>query len=254
MNKIKKIGITSFGLHLIAAAAMLIDHISYTLMPQKIWMRAIGRLSFPIFAFMIVEGYYHTRDVKKYMTRLLIFALISEIPFNLTASFNIFNPLAQNAIWTFLISLSTIVFIEKISKKYAGSNPVPAFIFKALAVITSFILGTVTFVDYMGPGVLMVLTFYFFREKTVKAFIPKLILMILINVVFLRPFSPPLAYIGSLEIPMQTLALLSLPVIHFYNGEKGYSSKFTKYFFYLFYPVHLLILAAIIIAVYGFSF
>ena len=82
MIKQEKIGISSFGLHIVAMLTMLIDHMYQTLFNDKIWMNGIGRLSFPIFAFMVVEGYYNTKDVKKYLGRLLIFAFISEIPFD----------------------------------------------------------------------------------------------------------------------------------------------------------------------------
>ena len=88
----KKRGIDSFTLHILAMLFMLCDHLWATLFPAQEWMTCVGRLAFPIFAFMIAEGCYYTSNVKKYMLRLFLFAIISEIPFNLIMGSSVFYP------------------------------------------------------------------------------------------------------------------------------------------------------------------
>ena len=111
--KISKFEITSFGLHIMAMALMLCDHLWATIVPGNDWLTDIGRIAFPIFAFMIAEGFFHTKNLKKYATRMLVFALISEIPFNLVMGSRIFYPLHQNVLWTFLIGIGLMWINEK---------------------------------------------------------------------------------------------------------------------------------------------
>lgn len=101
----KKRGIDSFTLHILAMLFMLCDHLWATLFPAQEWMTCVGRLAFPIFAFMIAEGCYYTSNVKKYMLRLFLFAIISEIPFNLIMGSSVFYPFHQNVLWTFLLGV-----------------------------------------------------------------------------------------------------------------------------------------------------
>ena len=109
----KKIGITSFGLHVLAMAFMLLDHLWAMILTDQHWMTNVGRLAFPIFAFLIAEGYFRTRNVKKSMGRLFVFALISEIPFNLMTGGGWVYPYHQNVLWTFLIAILCMIGIDK---------------------------------------------------------------------------------------------------------------------------------------------
>ena len=119
INEVKKqFGISSFVLHVIAMAAMLCDHLWGTSFVNSDLFGYVGRIAFPIFAFLIVEGYFYTKNLKKYLLRLLIFALISEIPFNLMMAHDFIYPFHHNVLWTFLLSLIVIVFMEKTKHKH----------------------------------------------------------------------------------------------------------------------------------------
>ena len=109
--------ISAAMLHIIAMTFMLMDHLWATLLPAQDWLTCVGRLAFPIFAFMAVEGYFHTHSFKKYILRLLLFAVLSEIPFDLMYGGTWFYPFHQNVIWTLLIGLFGIHLMEKVRKK-----------------------------------------------------------------------------------------------------------------------------------------
>ena len=157
----KKRGIDSFTLHILAMLFMLCDHLWATLFPAQEWMTRVGRLAFPIFAFMIAEGCYYTSNVKKYMLRLFLFAIISEIPFNLIMGSSVFYPFHQNVLWTFLVGVLSIQIIEKAKKK---QKKWISFFVVCLVLLMDFLLGTITMVDYNAAGILTVLLFYFFRQ------------------------------------------------------------------------------------------
>lgn len=113
MSEKRKFGISANMLRLLAIVLMLTDHIWATFMVFGDWMTYIGRLAFPIFAFQIVEGFVHTSNLKKYILRLLVFAVITEIPFNLFCSSSWFYPYHQNVLFTLLLGLLAIAVIDK---------------------------------------------------------------------------------------------------------------------------------------------
>ena len=231
---------SSFILHLIAFTTMFLDHMWHTNIVHADIFNYIGRLAFPIFAFMIVEGFFHTSNRKKYMIRMLIFALISEIPFNLMVYRTIFAPAYQNVLWTFLISMMLMYLNEKLDKK---DNAFKTSIIMFGTMIVGGILGILFSSDYGAGGVLTVLTFYYFREKKWSNYLIQLAIMIVINLEMLG--SSRYIMFDSFAIPGQIFAILSLVFIWLYNGKQGPYNKVIKNIYWLFYPVHMCLLVAI---------
>lgn len=235
----KKFDISSAGLHLLAMAFMLLDHLWATVVPGNDWMTCVGRLAFPIFAFMIVEGYFHTKNLKKYGKRLLIGALVSEIPFNLMCAGRIFYPFHQNVLWTFLIAIGLIHWNEK--RKDA---PLPRrFLRWCVSLLAGLLVGTLTMVDYYGYGVAMVLVFYIFRGRQWQCLLGQFLCLYWINVEMMGGLVYEFEALGRLwVVHQQAFAVLALIPIRLYKGRKGYHSPAFRIFCYLFYPAHMLIL------------
>lgn len=239
MGKKLKLETTSFSLHIMAMVFMLCDHLWGTSFVNHDIFTCIGRLTFPIFAFMIVEGYFHTSNLKNYVKRLLLFAIISEIPFNLVMGGSIFFPIHQNVLWSFLLSIGLIHWNEKAKEKQVWKRIGVAIVTLCIA----YIGGIITFVDYYNAGILMVLTFYFFRGKKWWIYLGQLLCMWYINCEMLGGFGYEISLFGDTYfIARQGIALLAMIPIWLYKGKQGYNSQKLQYIYYLFYPLHLLIL------------
>ena len=237
-TKIKKIN--SFFLHILAMMLMLCDHLWATLFPAQEWLTCVGRMAFPIFSFMIVEGYFHTSNINKYTYRLLIFAIISEIPFNLIYGSSLIYPFHQNVIWTFLFGL---ISIRIIAKAKTTKKIWLIWIISIITIIFDCLLGLITMTDYFSVGILTVLVFYFFHDKKWWCFLGQFICLAILNIGILGGYYYSISFAGhEIQIIQQGFALFSLIPIWLYNGEKGYCSKIFQYFCYVFYPAHLLIL------------
>ena len=230
--------LTSFGLHLLAMGLMLCDHICLALMPDRLWMTCVGRLAFPIFAFLVAEGFVRTRSRARYARRLLIFAIVSEVPFDLLAAGRPVYPFHQNVLWTFLIALGCMQLLE-----WAKADPRPAarFVLGAGAVLGGFLAGTAFMVDYFGPGVWTVLVFYFFRGDGWRQRLGQLLCLLFLNGWLLAGQT---VLPGGLALPIQAFAVLALPFIWLYRGRQGPHGRAVRWLFYGFYPAHLLVLAA----------
>lgn len=239
-----KFQLNALHLHLLAMLFMLLDHLWATVVSGQLWMTCVGRIAFPIFAFLTVEGYAHTHNVKKYLTRMLVFALISEIPANLMFGNALFYPYHQNVLWTFLIALLCMAGINRVREKKGKSW------WTILAAISiaflGFVTGSLGMVDYFGAGVLTVLIFYFFRGRKWYHFAGQFACLYWINMVFLRGQELMFTLFGQeLSFPTQGFALLALIPIWLYQGKQGPHNKAIQYACYAFYPVHMLILALI---------
>ena len=234
MKKIKILN--SNSLKILAMILMLLDHLWATIVPGNQWMTNIGRMAFPIFAFLIVEGFIHTSNFKKYLKRLFIFALISEIPFNLIYTGSMIFPFHQNVLFTLLLGLLCINEIDKMKKTTSFKSRFGS----SLKILLFLLVSIVGFVDYGLTGVLTIIVFFVFRDCKLS-WLWEFISLILLYIVFFKGQSV-IVNIGSFEyfLPLQGIGILSLIPIWFYNGTKGKKNKFIQYAFYLFYPVHML--------------
>lgn len=235
----KKIELTSFHLHIIAMALMLCDHMWSIVVPGNDWLTVIGRAAFPIFAFMTVEGFFYTKDLKKYVKRLLFFALISEIPFNLAVGGGIVYPIHQNVLWTFLIGIGLMWMNEKVKDKKLSVRILTA----GITVVMGFVLGIISFCDYYSAGPLTVLVFYFFRGRKWQNFVLQALCLWYINFEMLGGLNYVAELFGTeIFIPRQGFAIFALIPIWLYKGKQGPYNKGIKALYYWFYPVHLLVL------------
>lgn len=240
MGQNSKLQISSAGLHILAMGLMLCDHLWAMLFPAEEWLTCLGRIAFPIFAFMAAEGYARTHNLRRYLLRMLTGALLAEIPFDLMYGGSIFYPFHQNVLWTFLLSLLLIALIEKIKSRF---RPVVAVLLSAAVTILGFAIGFMTMVDYFGVGILTVLMFYFFRKRNWKNRLCQFICLYILNVELLGGYYYDVQVFGfNIEVVQQGFALLALIPIWLYQGRQGFHNKVFQYFCYAFYPVHMLLL------------
>lgn len=239
-----KMDLSAAALHILAMAFMLMDHLWATLLPAQEWLTCVGRIAFPIFAFMAVEGYFHTHNLKKYLLRMLIFAVISEVPFDLMYGGTWFYPVHQNVIWTLMMGLAGIHLMETVRKK---KSTFVYILVSAIVVILGGLLGTLSMVDYYGIGVLTVFIFYFFRGRKWWCLLGQMLALYWVNVELLGGLMYPIRLFGmEFELCQQGLALLALLPIWLYRGRQGYHSKPFQYFCYAFYPIHMLVIVLVL--------
>ena len=224
-------GLNANQLRCLAMALMLLDHIWATFMNGHLWMTYLGRLAFP---FQISEGYFHTSDKRRYAGRLFLFALISEIPFDLVYGSTVFYPFHQNVMFTLIFGLLAVWVLDRAKQRQTAKAWVQA----VLAVLGLLALSAVLFVDYGWRGVMTVVAFYALRDFP-GARLAQLAALALLNIAGIRDLTLPLF---GWDFPTQGFAVFALLPIWLYNGRRGGGGKALQYAFYAFYPVHLLIL------------
>ncbi len=219
----------AFQLKLVAISAMLMDHVGAVFFPHILVFRMVGRLAAPIFAFFIAEGYLKTRSVKRYGVRLLFFALISMIPYSL-----VFENSPFNILFDLFLGLMVIHFSQKLNKEYQKWGLVIAAACIAILLQTDGRMGIST----------LVYLFYRFREDRPSLIKGMAILYLVIPMVYtLYDLAAGSGFLSNhLLIWLMPLSLLAILLIFQYNGERG---KSLKYWFYTFYPGHLILIYAL---------
>ena len=219
----KNKGLSQEALKIIACLTMLIDHIGATLVPSMA-LRLVGRMAFPIYCFLLAEGMAHTRDVKKYGLRLTIGALLAEIPFDL-ALFGGITWMHQSVMVTLLLGFLMILWINRTER----GKLMPVIIFAVLAELLS--------ADYGCYGIMMIALFVMSRDRKDRVGMQALVLAAICWFMGGAGW-----HFGDIYIPVQMCAVAAMVPIGFYSGRKATSSRLVQWGFYLFYPVHLLVL------------
>lgn len=233
-------GISADLLKVTAIVTMVIDHTGAVLFPDVLYLRLIGRISFPIFTWLIVMGFTHTSNLKKYLLRMGVFAVISEIPFDLAMSGTVTFQW-QNIYFTLFLDLVMLCFLKKALD--AGERRMVPF-----AVAAAMLLAGVLNFDYKCAGPVLAASFYLYvrRGKPVLTggFILFCLSYLLLPLVSGASITNIYVWTGAAAtVSNEIFGILAIPLIRNDNGIRRW--KKGKYVFYLFYPLHLLILYGI---------
>jgi hypothetical protein len=221
----------AFQIKLLAITTMLIDHIGWLLFPQITVLRIIGRLSFPLFAWLIANGAYHTKNIKAYLIRLSAFAIISQLPYQLALHSLNDTTFKLNIFFSLAFGLLAIFLIDRFKK--AKATLLIIIVFSLLAQILNF--------NYGAAGILAITLFYLFFKNRKKLITTQIAIFVLPNILALILFLQ-LGQEIIWENFIQPIAALSVIPILLYNGTEG---KKMQLAFYLFYPIHLTVLLLI---------
>lgn len=207
------------ALKIIAVLSMVTDHCAYYLLDGNTWayevMQCFGRVAFPVFAFLVAEGFAHTRNRMRYFLSLLLFAVISEVPWYLLNGADG----THNVMFTLALGVAALAVFERLQKH--GALAIAAILLVALS-------AEISGLDYGWHGIVEILVFHLFRSKKYCQSTR------LLQLAFAFPFMSHYGIIG---------ALLACFIIFLYNGTRGIiHGKVAKYGFYAIYPVHLIII------------
>lgn len=236
-------------LKLIAIFAMVIDHMAFAFVPYdtplSIMMHFVGRITGPIMFYAAVEGYHHTRNIKKYIFRLFIFAILSYFPFMLFKAHGVISEMRFydfNVIYTIMLGVIAIYVRRNINN----------FILKILLLSLIVCMSLTSDWGYLGIFIIMTFDFYYGNFKS-QAFAYTLIVIFAAGLISLINPLYSIIYSGEWDFNIDyyfyniETAGMFLPIylLKFYNGERGSSSAWNKWLFYIFYPAHLLIIGGI---------
>ena len=219
-------------LKIIALISMIIDHIGLVFFPEYIVFRILGRLSFPIFAFFIAEGWYYTKNKKKYVALLFIFMLISWAPFCLGLDYDLYT---INIMGVFLLSILGMFLIDKIRQN--TDMKVMYMCSFCMLIFVCLVLEGLGDIPEGALGVVLPIVFYAFKDKPRIRYVSAGIVLLTMAVTNV--------YVGPIEFEtfVQFFGLLALIPILCYNNNVGRFNL--KYLFYITYPLHLFVIMLI---------
>lgn len=219
-------------LKLLAAVFMALDHIGLCCQPESIPLRVIGRMAMPLYCYLLAEGFCRTRSRSRYLGRIFLLAVLSEYPFDLFL-FGAFSWERQNVLVTFFFALLLLDVIDR-SRRVRGAGKALGFLSAAACILAPELL----LADYGSFGVLLVLLFYAVRRLPYSLFLQAA------GMLLLSCFSDSYRIsLGSLRIPIESFSVLSVIPLALCRGQGRRPGTAEQWFFYLFYPAHLLILS-----------
>ncbi len=222
--------LSSFALRLLALAAMFVDHAGLALFPAVGAFRCVGRISFPIYCFLLTQGFLHTRDVRAYGRRLLLLAILSEIPFDLLIFGRVACGMEQNVLFSLLLGLMALYAAEALR-----GRPVQA----ALVILTLCMAAMAARVSYGWLAIALCLCVYYAGENRLR------MALSMAATLLLYTLSLALSGVTASWVLVSLCALCSLLPILLYNGRRGARNPLFTFLFYAAYPLHLLALVAI---------
>ncbi len=233
--------LTGSTLKIMAVCSMLLDHFGQVVLKNGVVLNApyslftdeqfsillsavdvchiVGRIAFPIFCFLLVEGFLHTHSLKKYWLHVCIFALISEPIYDLANTGRFFSMEQQNVMFTWLLGLTVLAIIKRFNNRWPVS---------ILAIAVGAYISYLCHLDGWYYGILLIGTFYLFHHTSIVKYVVSIVVMYVCGLDF--------SIYGWID-PYFLTAVFSLLPVYLYNGERG---RNLKYFFYVFYPLHLL--------------
>ncbi len=222
---------TTFQIKCIAIITMIIDHIGLFFFPHILLFRIIGRLAFPLFAWQIANGAYYTKNIEKYLSRLLLLALIAQIPFTLANQQIGSPPLYTNVVFTLFLGLYCIHILKKADNVWTF----------ATVLIASCLLAITLNTDYGVAGIFSVIFFYLFLHNKKMMLISQAFILVVIPYLVLlaeRTLLTNLSWI-YMDSTLEVWGLISIGLIFLYHNRKGFD---TKYLLYIVYPLQYVVI------------